>query len=153
MAPKAKPLPIPVTDPHRRGAKGIAARIRRIKVENPELGATKIAKLVGCNPSNVTRVLQKFLGNSSETDLQDYQNQKAKIFDALQKRIHESISDDDIAKAQLLPRVTAAAILEDKARTIRGQATQINVSVLLDAVQTIRAMRADKPQAEDTIDV
>ena len=44
-------------------------------------------------------------------------------------------------KAPLLPRITGAAILEDKARTIRGQATQINVSVLLDAVAAIREMR------------
>jgi hypothetical protein len=52
-----------------------------------------------------------------------------------------SITDEDIAKAPLLPRITGAAILEDKARTIRGQATQVNVSVLLDAVAAIREIR------------
>jgi len=58
-----------------------------------------------------------------------------------------SITDEDIAKAQLLPRVTSAAILHDKARTIRGQATQVNVSVLLDLVQAARDMR-DRPATQ-----
>jgi len=55
-----------------------------------------------------------------------------------------SITDEDIAKAPLLPRITGAAILEDKARVIRGQATQINVSVIADLVAAARAARGDK---------
>ena len=91
-----------------------------------------------------------FIGSSNvsweqitpKSDLRDYQNAKADIFDALQMRALGSITDDDIAKAPLLPRVTAAAILEDKARAIRGRASQIDVSVLLDAVQAAREMQA-----------
>jgi len=151
MAPKARPLTTPVSTPPKKGVKGIAARIRRIKVENPELGALKISRIVGCNPSHVTRVLQTFLGNSSQDDPRDYQNNKADVFDAIQRRIHRSITDEDIAKAPLLPRVTAAAILEDKARLIRGQSTQ-NVSVLLAAVDTIREMRKSHTNAEQSAD-
>jgi len=55
-----------------------------------------------------------------------------------------SITDDDITKAPLLPRVTAAAILEDKARVIGGKATQINVTHLLDAVALAKEMQAQR---------
>ena len=34
--------------------------------------------------------------------------------------------------------ITAAAILEDKARLVRGQATSLNVSVLMDVVDAMR---------------
>ena len=120
---------------------GAAPRIRRLKMRYPELSENAIAKRVGCDPANVHRVLKRFMGeDGSEQDLQDYQNAKADIFDAMQRRIVMSISDADIAKAQLLPRVTAVAILEDKARTIRGQATQVNVNVLVDAAKMLREM-------------
>jgi hypothetical protein len=113
-----------------------------MKQRYPELSESQIAKRVGCDPSNVHRVLKRFIGSANtEADLRDYQESKADIYDALQLRTLGSITDADIAKAPLVARVTSAAILEDKARVIRGQATQINVSVLLDAVQAIKAMR------------
>lgn len=121
---------------------GVAPAIRKAKLQYPELTDTQIAKRVGCDPSNVHRVLARFLGSANtKADLADFQNSKADIYDALQHRFLMSISDADIAKAQLLPRVTASAILEDKARTVRGQATQVNVSVLIDLVQAAREMR------------
>ena len=123
----------------RKGEK--AAAIRRTKLRYPELSEGQIAKRVGCDPANVHRVLKRFLGDHSIEELREFQESKADVFDAIQMRSLKSITDIDIAKAPLLPRITGAAILEDKARTIRGQATQINVNVLLDAVQAIRDMR------------
>jgi len=121
---------------------GAAPKIRRMKLRYPELSNAQIAKKVGTDPSNVHRVLARFLGDHSEEELRTFQEHKADIFDSIQMRTLMSINDVDIAKAPLLPRITGAAILEDKARVIRGQATQINVSVLLDAVQAIREMRS-----------
>jgi len=127
----------------KRGQKtGKAPLIRKMKLDYPELSESQIAKRVGCDKANVHRVLTRFLGKHTEEQLRDFQQSKADIFDAIQLRSLMSITDKDIAKAPLLPRITGAAILEDKARTIRGQATQINVSVLLDAVQAIRDMRS-----------
>lgn len=123
---------------------GAGKRAIKLKLENPHLSDAKIAARVGCSPQNVSVVLRRFLGDHTEEDLREFQNNKADIFDALQMRSLKSITNEDIAKAPLLPRITGAAILEDKARVIRGQATQINVSVLLDAVQAIRDMRGDK---------
>lgn len=121
---------------------GVAPAIRRMKLQYPELSESQIARQVGCNPANVHRVLKRFLGNKiTEQAHQAFVNNTADVFDRMTHRMLMSITDADIAKAQLLPRVTSAAILHDKARTIRGQATQVNVSVLLDAVQAIREMR------------
>jgi len=121
---------------------GKAPAIRRMKMRYPEMSEAQIAKRVQCSPANVHYVLKRFLGeDNTEQDLRDYQESKAEIYDAMQMRIHRSITNEDIAKAPLVARVTSAAILEDKARVIRGQATQINVSVLLDAVQALRDMR------------
>ena len=124
----------------RMGPTGVADEIRRLHLRYPALSKADIAKRVGCDWTNVHRVLQRFMGNdTSEDDLRAYQENKADIFDALQKRIMGSITDTDIAKAPLMARVTAGAILEDKARVIRGQATGINVTVLMDAIDAIRS--------------
>jgi hypothetical protein len=120
---------------------GAAPAIRRTKLRYPELSNAQIAKRVGTDPANVHRVLKRFLGDHSEQELKDFQENKAEIFDAIQLRTLMSINDADIAKAPLLPRITGAAILEDKARTIRGQATQINVSVLVDAARMLREIQ------------
>ena len=126
---------------------GAAPRIRKLKMRYPEMSEGQIAKRVGCDPANVHRVLKRFMGDNAGISLNEYQEHKADIFDTLQQRIHLSITDADIAKAPLMARVTAAAILEDKARTIRGQATGINVNVLLDVVDAIR----NKPNPPKTI--
>lgn len=139
MPPKVTPIK-PVQVSGRR--KGTAPAIRRMKINFPELSEAQIAKRVGCAPSNVHNVLARFLGTqNNESDLRDYQEGKADIFDALQMRMHTSITQEDIANASLRDRVVSGAILEDKARVIRGQATQINVSALVDVVQALRDMR------------
>jgi len=139
MAPKVKPLPEYMRVNF--GNTGAAPIIRRTKLRYPEMSNAQIAKRVGCDKSNVSRVLSRFLGKHSEDELREFQQNKADVFDSLQMRALMSINDATISKASLLPRITGAAILEDKSRVIRGQATQINVSVLLDAVAAVRAMR------------
>jgi predicted transcriptional regulator len=124
---------------------GKAPAIRKLAMRNPELSEADIAKALDCSRANVNQVLKKFLGETqSHTELAQYQESKADIYDSLQSRILGSISKEDIAKAPLVARVTSAAILEDKARVIRGQATQINVSVLLDAVSEARKAQAER---------
>lgn len=142
MAPKVTPLPDFVIAPRTTRNTGAAAKVRKMKLRYPELSESQIAKRVGCNPATAHRVLKHFFGKGGEASLRNFQENKADIFDALQQKMLMSITAADIAKAPLLPRITGAAILEDKARTIRGQATQINVSVLLDAVQAVRDMRS-----------
>ena len=77
--------------------------------------------------------------NGTEEDLREFQENKADVYDALQRRFLSSISNEVIDKASLRDRVIASAVLEDKARVIRGQATGINVTVLMDAIDAIRS--------------
>jgi AraC-like DNA-binding protein len=144
MAPKVTPV---IDAPRVSSANtGVAPAIRRMKMRYPELSEGMIAKRVGCDPANVHRVLKRFLGDGiTEQDHEDFKNNTADVFDRMTHRMLMSITDADIEKAQLLPRVTSAAILHDKARTIRGQATQVNVSVLLDLRDAIRDMRERQP--------
>jgi hypothetical protein len=53
--------------------------------------------------------------------------------------IFVSIHSGDIEKANLLQKATAGAIMIDKALLLAGEATSINVSVLLDVAHAIRA--------------
>lgn len=132
----------PLVQRNRNVKTGAAATIRKLKLRHPELSQADIAKRVGCSEANVSKVLQRFLSDEfTRADLGEFQESKADNYDSLQLRFLSSITHADIVKAPLLARVTASAILEDKARTIRGQATQINVNVLLDAVQAVRDMR------------
>jgi hypothetical protein len=126
---------------------GAARSIRKMKLDYPELSEGQIAKAVGCDPANVHRVLKRFLGKrQSQDDLRQFQEDKANIFDALQHRALMSVTDAKLAKTAIRDLAVAAGIWEDKARTIRGQATQVNVSVLLDLVQAARDMRDAGPK-------
>lgn len=117
---------------------GKAPAIRKLKLRYPEMSEGQIAKRVGCSPSNVHTVLSTFLGDNSEADLRGYQEQQADIFDSLAMRLLSSITPDKISKSKIMEATTGAAILIDKARLVRGQATGINVNVLMDVVEALR---------------
>jgi hypothetical protein len=125
------------------GAKtGVAPKIRKLKLKHPELTASEIAKAVGCSVNNVYGVLQTFLGDKSDADLRQYQESQADVFDALSYRLLASVTPEKIANTKPMEAITGAAILIDKARLVRGQATGINVSILMDVVEAIRARPA-----------
>jgi AraC-like DNA-binding protein len=119
--------------------KGTAPAIRRLKERYPEMSEAKIAKRVGCSPSNVHYVLSAYLGDKTHEELRGYQDNRADIFDAIGARALSSITDVKLAKASPAELTTVMGILYDKARLERGQATGINVSVLLDVAEAIRA--------------
>ena len=116
----------------------LAPEIRRLSLRYPEMSQSDIAKTVGCTRSNVSQVLATFLDGRSPERLQDFQQNKAELYDALQFRLLESLTPEKIEKAKVMELITGAAILEDKARLVRGQATGINVVALLDVVEAIK---------------
>ena len=143
MAPRVSTIE-PVIPAERQGRKsGATALVRKLKIKHPERSEVDLATFVGCDVALAHQAIKSLddIREQSRKDLERYQAGKADRFDAMQLRIYESITDNVIEKAQLLPRITSLAILEDKARVIRGQATSVNVTVLLDAVQTIKQMR------------
>jgi hypothetical protein len=85
--------------------------------------------------------LSKFLAEHTEDDLRAFQDNKADVYDAIQQRCLESVTSEKLRKTSAPGLVTAAAILEDKGRLLRGQATGINVQVLLDVAEMIRNER------------
>jgi hypothetical protein len=120
--------------------KGVrAALIRKTKLRYPELSEAKIARYVGCSPSNVHQVLKSFLVDRSEAELRDFQANKADIYDAVQMRALASVTQDKLRKSSAGSLVTVSAILEDKARLIRGQASSINITALLDVLELLRS--------------
>ena len=117
---------------------GVAPRIRALKTRYPEMTGAAIARKVGCNPRNVYNVLGRWLGDNTDDDLRKYQESQADVFDSLAMRMLGSITPDKLEKGKLMELTTGAAILIDKARLVRGQATGINVTVLMDVVEAIR---------------
>jgi hypothetical protein len=115
-----------------------APAIRALKRRYPDLSNTEIARKVDCDESNVRSVLRRFGYTLPVETLRKFQDNKADVYDALQHRLLESITDDKLSKMQPYPAVVATGILEDKARTIRGQATGINATLIVDLVELLR---------------
>ena len=62
MPRKGKPLRLPLVDPASHPPPGFRAMlIRRAKLKYPEMSESRIARYVGCSPSNVHQVLKSFL--------------------------------------------------------------------------------------------
>ena len=123
--------------------RGKAAKIREMALKYPELPQTEIARRVGCSHQNVSAVLAQYLADTSVDDLRDYQQNQADVFDSLSHRLLLSVTPEKIAKAKVMEAITGAAILIDKARLVRGQATGINVNVLMDVVEAMRSRPAE----------
>jgi IS30 family transposase len=122
---------------------GAGDRAIALKLKYPDLSAGQIAKAVGCNPSNVHRVLERF--KTRLDDLQDYKEYKGDIWDSVAMRAVKSIDDAKLQTATAVQLATVAGIAFDKSQLVHGLATQVNVSVLLDLVQAARDMRDKQP--------
>jgi hypothetical protein len=136
--------PAPSHQPIPGRKRGLAPLIRTTKLRYPELSEGEIAKRVGCSPSNVHQVLSVFLHGHSERELRDFQANKADIYDTVQMRALASVTQDKLRKSSAGSLVTVAAILEDKVRLIRGQATSINVHALVDVLDMLRERRDER---------
>ena len=142
MAPKVTPVDCSViTSGVKARHTGKAPAIRALKRRYPDLSESAIARKVGCDPSNVHRVLKRYLGNHTEDDLREFQAHKADVLDSLVMRQLTSITDDKLLKASSLQLMTGAAIGIDKSQLLRGLATSMNVNVLLDLVQAAKDLR------------
>lgn len=130
----------PITESARKTKRNLAPAIRKMAIANPELTRPEIARALNCSSQNVHCVLDKFLETKSRAELEDFQSNKADVYDALQFRLLSALTPDKIAKSRTQELVTAAAILEDKARLERGQPTTINLSVMVDAVEAMRTV-------------
>ena len=122
----------------------VAPLIRKMAIKYPELSNAEIARTVGCTPQNVSYTLSKYLADTSPEQLQHFQDNRADIFDAITMRSLLSITPQKLGNSQAIQLATIAGITHDKSQVLRGQATGINVNVLLDVAAAIRDKQASQ---------
>lgn len=119
-----------------------------IEYRSKGLTVTEIAKLTGCDHSNVSRRL-------AEADLESldrFETHKAKTFEHLQRRAVQNITDEELKKTTAAQRVWIAGVLQDKIAALRGQASQIvdHRHLVIDLGAAIQRLREE--QQVDTSD-
>ena len=108
--------------------------------------SAKIAKLISRSRGMVKNVLAK---PEIQRAVQDERAVLAELYRDKARRIVDSISEEDIAKASLQQKSISSGVLLDKSLLLSGEPTSINISVLLDAVQAAKALD-DKRSASAT---
>ena len=105
--------------------------------------ARRVEEVTGapCGQDHVAHVISRYVKSVSPEELSDFQANKADIFDAVQHKALASLTDESWAKCSALQVVTAAAILEDKSRLVRGQPTSMHMHVLMDVANMMRERR------------
>ena len=131
---------------------GVADKIIDMHLKRPKMPRAAIARRVGCNRNNVDYVLGKYLGKQSTEELRAFQEHKGDIFDAIAMRSVASLTPNKLAKANAVQLMTVAGIAFDKSQLVKGLATGINVSVLLDVAAAIRERVANPQAIRESID-
>ncbi len=126
-----------------------------IKYADQGLTHSEIARMLGCDKSNITKRLQA-IGYEGDS-LKDFKAARADIFALGQHKIIKGITDSDIKSASLLQKATSVGILFDKEQQIRGKvgnATADSISALVELVDKVTKL-ASPPQTkiDDPIDV
>jgi hypothetical protein len=77
--------------------------------------------------------------------VQDEKSVLAEKCRAQAHRILDSINDTDISKASLQQKSISSGVLLDKSLLLTGDAPSVNIHILLEAVQAVRAIRRQPP--------
>lgn len=121
---------------------------KMVELANRGMNDTEIAKLLGCDRSNVTHRLSKVSDNIPA--MRDYKETRADKFADLQRRILDTFTDEDLSNAKIKERSILLAILYDKERLERGASTQ-NIEQISKIVHTLdKRLRVKQPQ--DVVD-
>ena len=85
--------------------------------------------------------------------LENFREQKDKVFEDTQREILKTLSPDRIKTMSPGTAVTAAAILEDKIRAIRGQATEIieHRQLQVNLNKAIDQLRKAQPEVQEGV--
>lgn len=109
-----------------------------IDLKSKNLSNSQIAKLLNCNPSNITHRIK-------DIDItKQYINNRSLVFAYHQHKIISSITPDDIKKANLRDKIISAGVLYDKERLESGLSTQnIAYADLIKAKEQIKREREE----------
>lgn len=135
---------IPAHTPAGRTGRGPSKQIpieTILDLHSKHLSHSQIAKIIGCDKSNITHRLQA----EGVVSLQHYKDNRADILALLQRRIVSTITALDIKKASLLQKATVFGILYDKERLERGLST-VNQSIHSLIIERACADKEAKPK-------
>ncbi|MGC2637041.1 MAG: hypothetical protein WA294_07665 [Acidobacteriaceae bacterium] len=113
-------------------------------------GPHKIGEVIGRHHVTVEKHLAK---PDAQERVEDEKAVLAGIYRRKARRIAESISDEDIAKASLQQKSISSGVLLDKSLLLTGDMPPIRVEILLNAVQAIREMRSAEDAARPALTI
>lgn len=122
---------------------------RLLELRRKGLTFREIAKIVSCQPSNVSRRLKDYEGYI------DFKNHTDRHYEYLLKQIKDSIDLKDIKKASLHQKVVCMGILHDKIMQLRGK-SQHNMSIraaILDLERDMKVAIEVKVENEPVVDI
>jgi uncharacterized protein YjcR len=103
---------------------------KTIELAGKGMSHSDIAKYQGCDPSNITRVLQRY--GVSKTDAEEYLAAEKLLIASLASRVYKNITDDRITKMTDKNLNALFGITADKLHQSRsgnhGVAIQINIA-------------------------
>ena len=107
-----------------------------IELRKKSLSTRQIAKILGCDHSNIVRRLNAY--KAELQGIEPFKRNRADIFAVVQSKIINNITEKDIQKASLLQKTTAISQLYDKERLERGlSVTEGIIDVLLAIHQSL----------------
>lgn len=116
------------------GRKGKVDTLKLIYLYQKGLNYTDIAEVIGnITPSGVKARLERALGEEKERQI--FELNKANYLELLQKRIYDSITDDEIKKMRPKDKIVSIAILNDKIRLERNLSTENIASISVKTIE------------------
>jgi hypothetical protein len=109
----------------------------------------QIAKMVGCNGSNVSKRLAAASYSIDRTH--KYRKHKALVYAWLQEQIIQNVTTTDIQKAKLIDKVKAISFLNNAERLEEGKSTQ-NIAYA-DMVKMLHRTQREIEDIETTFDL
>ena len=109
-----------------------------IKYRKQGLSVTDIAKIVGCDRSNITRRLQRHKNNILQ--LKNYKNHKADIIDFKASEVLKHLTPSKLEKASAYQLTGMYGILNTHSRLEHDKSTQ-NIATLTDDLAELRKIR------------
>jgi predicted transcriptional regulator len=116
------------------------------------LSHTEIAKVLGCDRSNVSNRLKAY-GATFER-IEGHKKHRADILTHIQSKLLDGITPDKIKESSATQLITGMAILYDKERLERGKSsTNLSVAGLVEAHNTnLEALTADIAKLSQDLD-
>ncbi len=127
-----------------------------LEYRKKRLTCEEIATLTGCSKQNVVQRLKEY----DLQGLDNFRQNKDNVFEHTQRKLINTLTDEDIKKASFSQRMLGVGLLQDKIQVLRGDATDITehrviVANLAEATERMRkaGLLRDQIEADKPLDV